>query len=295
MNKKRLGIVALLLMVTMIIAGCGQTKQTAKGIQVVSSLDFYGEAAQAVLGKHGQVTSIINSPSLDPHSYEPTTQDAKQVAQADVVIENGLGYDQWLSKVAASSNSDQQTMITVNKLMKRTDGANEHLWYDLETMPTLTKKLITRFSKLDPAHKADFQKNGQAYLKKLADLKTQLAGLKAQAKGQKVAVSEPVFDYALKEMGYQVANRHFAKAIEDGTDPSPQDIDAMRQLIKKHQIAFLVVNKQEESRTIKEMHQLATKEKVPVVQVTETLPAKQTYLTWMQQQFDAVGKAQNVK
>ena len=75
-------------------------------------------------------------------------------------------------------------------------------------------------------------------MKKLAGLKTQLAGLKAQAKGQKVAVSEPVFDYALKEMGYQVANQHFAKAIEDSTDPSPQDIDAMRQLIKKHQIAF---------------------------------------------------------
>ncbi|MEJ1329642.1 zinc ABC transporter substrate-binding protein [Latilactobacillus sakei] len=109
------------------------------------------KSAKAVLGKHGQVTSIINSPSLDPHSYEPTTQDAKKVAQADVVIENGLGYDQWLSKVAASSDSDQQTMITVNKLMKRTDGDNEHLWYDLETMPTLTKQLITRFSKIDPS------------------------------------------------------------------------------------------------------------------------------------------------
>ena len=293
MNKKRFGSLVLVSMLIWLMVGCTKPQTKSEQIQVVSSLDFYGEAAQAVLGQHGHVTSIINSPSLDPHSYEPTTKDAKAVAQADVVIENGLGYDQWLAKVVAGSNAKTQKVIKINQLMARSNGANEHLWYDLKTMPKLTRQLIKQFSQIDPTHKKTYQKNGQAYLAKLAQLQTQLEGLKAQAKGQKVAVSEPVFNYALTAMGYQVANNHFAKAIEDGTDPSPKDIAQMRRLIKQHEIAFLVVNKQEESPVIQQMHELAKTEKVPVVQVTETLPAKETYLTWMQQQFKAVRKAQN--
>lgn len=295
MNKRRLGGLGILLGIILIIAGCQQESAKHDQIQVVSSLDFYGEAAQAVLGQQGQVKSIINSPSLDPHSYEPTTNDAKAVAQADVVIENGLGYDQWLAKVVAGSNNKKQKVVKISRLMQRTDGDNEHLWYDLNTMPKLTRQLMQQFSQIDPQHRATFQKNGQAYLKKLAQLRAEVTTLKKQANGQKVAVSEPVFNDALAEMGYQVANQHFAKAIEDGTDPSPKDIAQMRQLIQKHQIAFLVVNKQEESPIIQQMHDLARQEKVPVVQVTETLPANQTYLTWMQQQFKAVRKAQNLQ
>ncbi|KRM24331.1 metal ABC transporter solute-binding protein, Zn/Mn family [Latilactobacillus graminis] len=295
MHKKSLGIMAGILMLTLLVTGCGQNKEKKTGIQVVSSLDFYGEAAQAVLGKQGHVTAIINSPSLDPHSYEATTNDAKLVAKADVIIENGLGYDRWLNKLVNSAQSDTQTVLTVSQLMKRADGANEHLWYDLKTMPALTKQLVHQFSKRDPKHKAIYAKNGAIYLKKLAALDAQRQQLQAKAKGQQVAASEPVFDYALEEMGYQIANRHFAKAIEDGTDPSPSDITKLRHLIREQRIAFLVVNKQEESPIVKQLHELADKEGVPVVQVTETLPAKQTYLTWMQQQFNAVRKAQDLK
>lgn len=295
MRKKGLEIMAGILLLMLLVAGCGHSTKKTNGMQVVSSLDFYGEAARAVLGQQGHVTSIINSPSLDPHSYEATTNDAKRVAKADVVIQNGLGYDSWLNKVVKSVHPDDQTVLTVSQLMQQSNGANEHLWYDLKTMPTLTKRLVTEFSKCDPQHKATYQQNGAAYLKKLAVLNGQLQQLKARAKGQQVAVSEPVFDYALADMGYKVANQHFAKAIEDGTDPSPKDITTMRDLIKNHQIAFLVINKQEESPVIKQMHELADQQGVPVVQVTETLPAKKTYLTWMQQQFDAVRKAQDSK
>ena len=124
MHKKRFGSLVLISALIWLMVGCAKPQTNSEQIQVVSSLDFYGEAAQAVLGQHGQVTSIINSPSLDPHSYEPTTKDAKAVAQADVVIENGLGYDQWLAKVVAGSNSKTQKVIQINQLMNRTDGAN---------------------------------------------------------------------------------------------------------------------------------------------------------------------------
>jgi len=116
--------------------------------------------------------------------------------------------------------------------------------------------------------------------------------LKHNAHGQKVAVSEPVFDYSLAAMGYQVSNTHFAKSIEEGSDPSPKDIKQMQTAIKKHQIAFFVENTQSDSNIVDNMVKLAHQNNVPVLKVTETLPAGQTYKSWMLKQYQQLAKIQ---
>lgn len=71
-------------------------KSSSDKLNVVSTLDFYGETAKAVLGKNGTVTSLIDNPNIDPHDFEATTKTAKQTANADVIIRNGAGYDDWI-------------------------------------------------------------------------------------------------------------------------------------------------------------------------------------------------------
>ena len=80
-----------------------QTQTKADQLKVVTTTDFYGEVAQAVLGSHGKVTPIITSPSVDPHDYEPTTKTAKLVAKADLAVYNGLEYDSWIKKLGAKT------------------------------------------------------------------------------------------------------------------------------------------------------------------------------------------------
>lgn len=265
----------------------GSPAAFAKDINVVTSTDFYGEVAQAVLGKHGKVTSIISSPNVDPHDYEPTTKTAKTVSKADIVLYNGLGYDTWIEKLGGKKQID-----IASDVMHAKDGDNEHLWYNSKTMAKTATYLANQYGKIDPKNKAEFKKNAANYEKKLTKLSTTLAQIKKNSDNKKVAVSEPVFEYALDDMGYSIANNHFAKAIEDGGDPSFSDIKKLQDDIKKKKIVFFVNNTQADSKVIKNLVDLCKKNNVPVVNVTETLPAKQNYISWMQSEYNQVLKIQ---
>ncbi|WP_261979170.1 metal ABC transporter solute-binding protein, Zn/Mn family, partial [Lactiplantibacillus plantarum] len=88
------------------IAGCSQSTSSTKNnkITVTATTDFYGEVAKAVVGNKGHVTSVINNPSVDPHDYEPTSKIAKEVANSNVLVANGVGYDGWMSKLAKNAS-----------------------------------------------------------------------------------------------------------------------------------------------------------------------------------------------
>lgn len=276
------------------LAGCQPTtqpKQSGK-INVVATLGFYGEAAQAILGNQGNVHTIINSPSIDAESYEPDVKTAKLVAKANVVVENGLGYDSWMDRVVAANQGSGTKTLSIGKLMGKTTGDNPHLWSDPTVMTKVTQRLVKQFSRLEPSHAAAFKRRGAAYEKQLAVLAQTAKQIKKNANGQQVAVSEPVFDFALTAMGYKISDGHFAKSIEEDSDPTPADITQLQAQIKQHKIAFFVENTQNSSKNVTAMVQLARKYHVPVVKVTETMPTHQTYRTWMLAQYRQVQRIQ---
>ena len=156
---KLTGLMVAVIAIGLGMSGCGQQSQSAtnKRLNVVTSTDFYGEVAQAVLGNKGTVTSVINNPATDPHDYEPTPTVAKQVHQADVVVENGVGYDSWMTKLTADTKSSR--VINVGSdLMNKQNGDNPHLWYQPETMPKLAMALVAKYAKVQPKNKPYFEK-----------------------------------------------------------------------------------------------------------------------------------------
>ena len=137
-----------------------------------------------------------------------------------------------------------------------------------------------------------YKKNAEKYKQKLTKLQTLIAKIKKNSDNKEVAVSEPVFDYALKDMGYKIANRHFAKATEDGSDPSYSDIKKLQNDIKHKKIAFFVENTQSDSKVISSIVSLCQKYDVPVIKVTETTPKGKDYLQWMSSEYEQVLKIQ---
>lgn len=276
------------------LAGCQpatQPQQSGK-INVVATLGFYGEAAQAILGNRGNVQTIINSPSIDAESYEPDVKTAKLVAKANVVVENGLGYDSWMDRVVAANEGSGTKTLTIGKLMGKTTGDNPHLWSDPTVMTQVTRRLVQQFSRIEPRHAAEFKRRGAAYEQQLAVLAQTARQIKRHANGQKVAVSEPVFDLALTAMGYRISDGHFAQSIEEDSDPTPADITQLQKQIKRHEIAFFVENTQNSSKNVTAMVNLARQYHVPVVKVTETMPTHQTYRAWMLAQYRQVQRIQ---
>lgn len=265
-----------------------------KPIRVVTSLNFYGEVAGAVAGKYGQVTSIINNASVDPHDYQPSTQQARELGEANLVIQNGLGYDHWLTKLAEANSGNRLTKIDVaSQVAGKHSGDNEHIWYQPDTMKKLATKLAAQYSRMDPAHAGYYHYRARRYLQSLAPLDREIATVKKRVHHhEEVAVSEPVFDYALTNLGYRVMDNHFAKAIEDGNDPSPRDVSHLQAAIKGHRIAFFVENAQTDDQVINNLVKLAHQNQVPVLKVTEAKPAGLTYRQWMMRQYQDLARIQ---
>ncbi|MDT6980014.1 metal ABC transporter solute-binding protein, Zn/Mn family [Levilactobacillus zymae] len=290
----RLGLYGLVGLVLMGLAACGRPTPTAtttqRPIHVVASLDFYGEVAQAVLGQHSRVTTIIQNPAVDPHDFEPTPRDAAAVTQATFVLGNGLGYDGWLDKLGRSAQSHPQYLRVGNDVCRLKDGANPHVWYRPTTMAQLATTLAQRFGQKAPRYRQFYHRNARAYIASLRPLDREINRLKHRSAHRTVAVSEPVFDYALDALGYRRGNVAFERAVENGTDPAPRAVHQLQTSIRHRKIAFFVNNSQASSQTVTTMVKLAHQAEVPVLNVTETLPRGKTYKTWMLSQYQRLAK-----
>ncbi|MFX3616285.1 MAG: metal ABC transporter solute-binding protein [Sporolactobacillus sp.] len=289
-------VLAFVVVLSGALAGCSKPQSGAGSrskINVVAAEDFYGEVVEAVGGKYVSVTSIINKPSMDPHDYEPTSQTARAVSGAKLIVYNGIGYDGWMDKLLTNNKNSKNALRVGEDLLHKKDGANEHLWYQPKTMPKLATALASKFSKIDPKHAAYFNKNAVKFKKEIQPVQDEVKKLSMKSNGKLVDVSEPIFDYTLKALGYKVANNHFELAVEHETDPSPTDIAGMQKDVKNHKIAFFVSNIQEISPTVKKIVALADKNHLPVVKVTETLPKGKNYKTWMMDELKQVEAIQN--
>ncbi len=288
---KFISIMGLVTLLSLITVGCSNkqnsTSQSNK-ISIVTTTNVYSDIAKNIVGKYGIATAIIDKSSVDPHDFDPTTADAKKVAQANIIVANGLGYDSWMNKLAKSV--DKKPVLVGEDLMGLKSGDNPHIWYNLDMPTKYVEYLVKRLSKLDKKHAAYFKENGEKYLAKIDKIKQLAQANKGDQKP--VFVSEPVFDYALQEAGYKIGDKEFEEAIENGTDPSPKTINEMNNSIKQKKIAFFVNNTQASSSTVKSFVKLAKKNNVPVLNVRETIPNNTTYLAWMKENYQKLADIQ---
>ncbi len=166
-------------MCLLVLGGCAPSKNKSNKLHIVTSLNFYGETAKAVVGKYGTVDEIINGPNVDPHDFEPTTNTAKSVVKADVIVYNGLGYDSWMQRLIESDSESGATKINVGGTVmgkKLTD--NPHVWYNHQTMPKLAQKLAKVFAKKDPKHRKHSKKMPLVTLSHLIELTNKLPSLR---------------------------------------------------------------------------------------------------------------------
>lgn len=284
-----IGLVGLLALVTTACANKKEAASQSDKISIVTTTNVYSDIAKNIVGKYGTATAIIDKSSVDPHDFDPTTADAKKLTKANIIVANGLGYDSWMNKLAKSVNKKQ--VLVGEDLMRLKNGDNPHIWYNLNMPTKYVDYLVKRLSKLDKKHAAYFKANGKKYLAKVDKIKKLVKTDKSNKKP--VFVSEPVFDYALKEAGYKIGDKEFEEAIENGTDPSPKMINKMNTDIKEKKIAFFVNNTQASSSTVKSFVKLAKKNGVPVLNVRETIPNHTTYLTWMKENYQNLANIEN--
>ncbi|MEN2741452.1 zinc ABC transporter substrate-binding protein [Microbacterium sp. X-17] len=278
------------------LTGCSAGSAADDGkVRVVASTNVYGDIASTIAGNAVEVTALMSDPAQDPHSFEASAQSQLAVSKADILIENGGGYDDFMDTLRTGSKNTKATVLNVVDLSgKKAAGGelNEHVWYDVPTIQKFTTALTDALSKADPAQKATFAANAKAFSTKLAALQQREAELKAKYAGEGVAITEPVPLYQLEASGLvNKTPEKFSAAIEAGTDVSPLVLQQTLALFSGHRVRLLAYNEQTSGPETDRVRAAATAAGIPVVPVTETLPKGKDYVSWMNANLDAVGAA----
>ncbi len=282
------------------VAGCGNSAApaaSAKATTVISAIgaeNEYANVLSQIGGQYVHVSSILNNPNTDPHTFESSPSVASEVSAAQLIVQNGVGYDTFMNKIeSASPNPDRKVITVQNVLGLPDDTPNPHLWYDPKTMPAVAKVMAADLSALRPAHKAYFQARLTAFDRSLTPWLNAIAAFKAKYPGTPVATTEPVADYMLQAAGTDnLTPFSFQADIMNGVDPSPQDISLENGFFTLHKVKVFCYNQQVVNALTTSIRETALKAGVPVVGVYETMPTPgYSYQTWMLAEVSALQKA----
>lgn len=287
---------------TLAVAACGGSSSpgasnagahTGASIVAVGAENEYADVIAQIGGKYVTPSAVMSDPNTDPHHFEASPSIAQTVSKAKLIVQNGVGYDDFMSKIESASPSSSRKVIDVQKLRGLPDNTpNPHLWYDPKTMPAVAGALVSDLSALEPSHTAYFKANERKFDRSLQPWLRALKQFPKKYPGATAASTEPVADYMLQAAGITNLTPLSMQAdVMNGNDPAPQAVAAQNALFSQHKAKVFVYNQQVTDSITQNFLKSAHAAGVPVVGVYETMPLGYRYQSWMMAELNALGKA----
>lgn len=252
-------------------------------VVAVGAESTYANVISQIGGRYVRVTGIVTNPNTDPHTFEASASVSEAVSSAQLIVQNGLGYDSFMTTIEAASPNRMRKVINVQQLLGLPDSTpNPHLWYAPRTMPAVAGAIAAGLSGLRPAHAAYFRARLAAFDRSLKPWIAAIASFRAAYPDTPVATTEPVGDYLLQAMGARNLTPFGLQAnIMNGVDLAPQYVTFQDNLFSKHKVRVLVYNQQVVDPVTESFLAAARSAGIPVVGVYEIMPAGYTYQSWM--------------
>jgi zinc/manganese transport system substrate-binding protein len=272
----------------------GSGTPNSSAIVAVGAENEYANVIAQVGGKYVKASAIMSNPATDPHTFEASAQVAQEVSSAQLIVQNGVGYDRFMTTIENAAPSSSRKVLVVQQLLGLPDSTpNPHLWYKPGTMAAVAHAIASDLAAIQPAHASYFKANAAAFTISLTAWTNALAAFKTTYPGTPVATTEPVADYMLQAAGVNnLTPFTFQLNIMNGTDPSAQNVAAERTLFTQHKVKVFVYNQQVTSSLTQSFISLAKANGIPVVGVYETMPTPgYDYRSWMLAEVQALNKA----
>lgn len=293
---RRMLLLTALVASAVALAGCSATVPDDGRIRVTASTDVYGQIAAAVGGSAVSVTAIIDRPSEDPHEFEVSAADQLAVNRAQLIVQNGAGYDPFMPQLIAARPKPAVPVLTAATLSPAwpgggadatPDGFNEHVFYDLGTMKALASRIAADLGRIDPGGKAGFATRLASFTAGIDALQAEQATLESRHGGAQIFVTEPLPLYLTQGAGlYNATPAAFSEAVEAGDDVPPSTMLQATQLLRVRDVRALIANSQAGGPETTAVIAEAKTRGIPVLEWSETLPTGLTYLQWMTRNLD---------
>jgi zinc/manganese transport system substrate-binding protein len=296
MARRPLAALVLGVICAAALAGCGGggPSSAAGKLNVVAAEDFWGSIAAQLGGDRVAVRSIVTNPAADPHDYEPSAADARAFAEAQVSIVNGIGYDEWASKLLAANPEASRVELDVGEVLGLEDGDNPHQWYSPASVRRVIAAIGAAYRRADPGHAAYFEARRRHFESAgLARYDQLIAAIRGRYAGTPVGASESIFEPLAPALGLRlITPRGFMDAVAEGTEPTPADKATADRQIARGEIGLWVYNSQNATPDVRRLGDAARAAGVPVATVTETTtPEGASFQAWMVRQLEGLRAA----
>jgi zinc/manganese transport system substrate-binding protein len=278
-------------------------------IKVVAAENFWGSLIGQMGGSLTSVLSVVSDPNADPHEYEANASDAAAIADANLVVVNGVGYDDWAIQLVQASNTPGQEILNIGNLngVSVTGGivtGNPHQWYNPLYVNHTLLAMYSDLVALQPSSTAIFQQNfanlntsggGGAQGVSIDQLYSRANQIRDAFHGTVVASTESIFVYLANYTGLDlISPQPFMEAIAEGNDPPAQSVTQFECQLESGNVKVLVYNVQTVTPITSSIEALAPQHNVTVTFVSETIqPPDTSFQDWMYGEYNNLENALN--
>lgn len=279
------------------VSACGSSTPAVQAgpLKVVAGQNFWGSIATQLGGSRASVQSVVTDPNADPHEYESNTNDARAIADANFVILNGAGYDDWASRLLSANPSSHRTVLIAADLLGKKAGDNPHFWYNPDYVTRMADQITADYKSIDSADAAYFDQQRADFTTALKPYTQRIAEIKAKFSGVPVGATESIFVYMATALGLNlISPPEFMNAVAEGNDPPAAAVITFQNQITSKQVEVLVYNVQTATAVTTNIKHIAALADIPVVGVSETMqPESATFQDWQLSQLLALQNALN--
>nr|WP_254046992.1 zinc ABC transporter substrate-binding protein [Pusillimonas sp. T2] len=245
----------------------------AEPLKVVASFSILGDMVKVIGGENVQVTTLIG-PNVDAHSHEPTASDSRVLADANVVVMNGLGFEAWMPRLMRASGFKGHEIVASTGVTPRqldhdhdhdhghshghddkADGAasvDPHAWQDLRNGVKYARNIANGLSRVDPVNRAGYQARADIYVTEMEKLHNEIRQSLAAIPAERRKVVTPHDAFGYFGQAYDITFVPVAGLASDA-EPSARDIARLIREIKKTKSAALFTEKALSSRVINQI------------------------------------------
>lgn len=289
-------------------------------IVVATSTNVWASVVEILGGEWVEVRAIIEDPLQDPHSYEASARDQLALSEAELIIANGGGYDEFMDQLVAALEADRvflhlfegehsHTDEHADEEHSEADGhgdqastvadehdhehGNEHIWYDFHLVAEAADLIADAIVELRPEAFDTVTANYDFFLAELDNLEIRKEALHDRALGLGYIAAEGVGNLMLDEAGFEnLTPEALADAIEEEREVPPAALKQASDLLAGKVAGLLVINQQVSDVATEELKSIAQANNIPVVELSELIPEPEMdYLDWMAQVLDQLQEA----
>jgi len=282
-------------------------------IQVATSTNVWASVVEILGGEWVEVTAIISDPMQDPHSYEASARDQLTLSEAELVIANGGGYDEFVGQLVSALDGERIFLELVegehshlgeedshdeeehsqDEESHNHDHGNEHIWYDIHAVEEASEMIVEAITELRPESFDQVNQNFDFFMAELENLEVRLEALREKALGLGYIATEGVGNLLLEEAGFvNQTPDALADAIEEEREVPAAALKQAQDLISGKVVSLVVVNEQQLDQVSELLVESANASGVPVVQLSELISEPEMdYLDWMASILDHLQEA----